>query len=52
VVNGHGISIAIDNKSLMKAFMKLNGNNTVPLECWARPHHGEMNPNTEVDEGL
>ena len=54
VTNGKGICLAISNHSLAERLFvnpydfdcKRN------IECWIRPHTGEHNPNTTIDEDL
>ena len=61
-VNGKGISLCIDNWSLVESGNKLptlpqnNGleyyAEQTPLVCYVRPHSGEGNPRTEIKEDL
>jgi hypothetical protein len=44
VVNGEGISLAIDNSRL--PISKVH--DIVPVTCYARPHTGKYNPNTKI----
>ena len=53
IVNGKGLSFAINNRELLLAYHKVasGGNNkTSKIECWARPHTGKHNPNTTIKE--
>jgi hypothetical protein len=54
VVNGKGMSIGIDNQTMHMAYSELMFGpvSTPRIVCWARPHLGVDNPNTEVDEDL
>jgi len=55
VVNGKGMSLAFNNRDVFHAYHNgfwEEGNMTRPIECWARPHDGKFNPNTEIDEDL
>lgn len=61
-VNGKGISLCIDNWSLVESGNKLPGlqQNNAPeyyaeqtsLNCYVRPHTGQGNPRTEIREDL
>lgn len=62
LVNGEGISVVIDNWSLVESGNKLQtlrqnecleyyASNT-PLSCWVRPHSGKGNPRTEIKENF
>lgn len=65
VVNGKGRSLAIGNGSFTKALMgvpqfeysyehRTTGEQVTPVIflAWVRPHTGDSNPNTIVDEAL
>lgn len=46
-VNGRGLSLGIDNLSLIQAKSDVkNGATRAAIDCWARPHSGPANPNT------
>ncbi len=51
IVNGEGLSLAIDNHDLAKIII-----NNLPIKdnhyitCWVRPHEGELNPNTKIEK--
>ena len=61
ITNGNGICIAISNLDLKRAIKALNGgqpdNGTERyhypeewnVKCWVRPHGGNFNPNSIVD---
>ena len=62
MINGNGISVAIDNGSLVQSVNKLQAlqqnrdlkyyAEQTPLSCWVRPHTGEGNPRTSIREDL
>jgi hypothetical protein len=62
LVNGKGISLCIDNWSLVESGNRLytlpqNKDleyyaEQTPLECYVRPHTGEGNPRSEIKEDL
>jgi len=61
-VNGNGISLCIDNWSLVESGNKLQTlqqnkdleyyAEQTPLDCYVRPHTGEGNPRTKIKEDL
>lgn len=61
-VNGKGLSLCIDNRSLVESGNKLPklGQNEspeyyaeqVPLECYVRPHAGPGNPRSKIRQNL
>lgn len=51
VVNGRGISLAINNHSLHGLSVR-GVDRRVEAECWARPHSGNINPHTIVNNDL
>lgn len=53
VVNGAGVSLAIDNSQLSHAVRLLElGLGRIEVGFWVRPHTGYYNPNTRVDPDL
>lgn len=64
VTNGHGISLAIGNGSLINAMWKLKFDkrdlsrdrseyiDQFKVICWVRPNEGMGNPHTRVDNTL
>lgn len=63
VVNGQGVSLAIDNRTLWQYvyFSSRNDYNSATHEeaverfavrCWVRAHEGQSNPHTRVDPKL
>jgi len=56
VVNGKGYSLAIGNGSLWKALFgditQFEYEDYVTFLAWTRPHTGEKNPRTTIDETL
>lgn len=50
IVNGKGLSLAIDNNDLAKIIInELPITNKHPISCWVRPHEGELNTNTKIE---
>jgi len=60
VSNGKGISLAINNFSLMDAMARIDLSTCTyddfremcKVECWVRPNSGPGNPRSKVDEEL
>lgn len=50
--NGKGICVAIDNNVLFYAISSIRDDRTFDIRAWVRPHEGEHNPHTTVNEKL
>lgn len=52
--NGEGVCVAIDNNTLFYALNrnKNNKEEAYDIRAWIRPHEGEYNPHTTINEKL
>lgn len=51
-VNGEGISLGLSLPDLRKALYAHGMDTRTDIECWARPHTGELNPHTTINKDL
>lgn len=50
--NGKGLCLAIDNNDILRVLRSGPVETKKPIECWFRPHSGELNPNSKVNPEL